>query len=177
MSLLTYELARPWAVAIREEVLARRMPPWPAVPGYGEFKNHVGLSAQEISIVANWVEGGAPEGEPEFLPAYSLPARPVSKPALGATLLVAAGFKLARPLSINAIQLRTGPADKQIKIRAVLPDGSVQPLAWLLPLAGPERKRQLQYQNPVTLPAGSAIEIEPATGAQFALIVVPSPKR
>jgi mono/diheme cytochrome c family protein len=28
MSLVTYEEARPWAKAIRDEVLNRRMPPW-----------------------------------------------------------------------------------------------------------------------------------------------------
>src|SRR2546422_700161 len=37
MDLTTYELARPWAKAIRDEVLARRMPPWGAVKGVGEF--------------------------------------------------------------------------------------------------------------------------------------------
>ena len=33
MSLATYADARPWAVAIKEEVLARRMPPWPGEAG------------------------------------------------------------------------------------------------------------------------------------------------
>ena len=28
MSLMTYQDARPWAKAIRDEVLSRRMPPW-----------------------------------------------------------------------------------------------------------------------------------------------------
>src|SRR5215510_12011218 len=43
MSLATYADARPWAVAMKEEVLARRMPPWPAEAGYGAFANDVGL--------------------------------------------------------------------------------------------------------------------------------------
>ena len=33
MSLITYNEARPWAAAIREEVLIRHMPPWAAVAG------------------------------------------------------------------------------------------------------------------------------------------------
>src|SRR4051812_11822963 len=37
MSLATYDEARPWAKAIKEEVLERRMPPWGAVRGIGEF--------------------------------------------------------------------------------------------------------------------------------------------
>ena len=37
MSLVTYEDARPWAKAIKEEVMTRRMPKWHAVRGYGDF--------------------------------------------------------------------------------------------------------------------------------------------
>ena len=39
MSLVTYEDARPYASAMREEVLARRMPKWHAARGYGQFAN------------------------------------------------------------------------------------------------------------------------------------------
>ena len=38
MPLTTYEEARPWAKAIKEEVLARRMPKWHVVRGYGDFR-------------------------------------------------------------------------------------------------------------------------------------------
>src|SRR5690349_1956241 len=37
MSFLTYKEARPWAKAIREAVITRKMPPWPADPHYGKF--------------------------------------------------------------------------------------------------------------------------------------------
>ncbi len=36
-SMMTYAEARPWAVAIKEEVLSRRMPPWGAVKGLASF--------------------------------------------------------------------------------------------------------------------------------------------
>jgi hypothetical protein len=62
MSLATYAEARPWAVAIKEEILARRMPPWPAERGYGEFANDLGLTTREIDFLVSWVEGGAPSG-------------------------------------------------------------------------------------------------------------------
>ena len=39
MSLLTYQEARPWAKAIREAVLLKRMPPWYADPHFGKFSN------------------------------------------------------------------------------------------------------------------------------------------
>ena len=62
MSLVTYEEARPWAVAIKEEVLARRMPPWPGAHGFGDFVNAIGLTNREASFLVAWADGGAPEG-------------------------------------------------------------------------------------------------------------------
>jgi len=62
MSLTTYKDARPWAVAIKEEILERRMPPWSAVNGYGHFANDMSLTAREVSIILSWADGGAPSG-------------------------------------------------------------------------------------------------------------------
>src|SRR5438477_2680081 len=67
-SLLTYQEARPWAKAIKEEVLERRMPPWGAVKGFGDFADDLGLSQEQLELIADWVEGGAPEGDPALLP-------------------------------------------------------------------------------------------------------------
>ena len=63
-SLMTYAEARPWAVAIKEEVLSRRMPPWGAVKGFGDFRNDQGLTSEQIEWITAWVGGGVPEGEP-----------------------------------------------------------------------------------------------------------------
>jgi hypothetical protein len=68
MSLASYEDARPWAKAIKEELLERRMPPWPAVKGFGAFSNAPLLSQRDVDIIVNWVEGGAPKGAPSLLP-------------------------------------------------------------------------------------------------------------
>ena len=174
MSLTTYQNARPWAVAIREEVLARRMPPWPAVPGYGEFRNQSALSAQEISYLANWVEGGAPEGDAEYLPTHSLIGRQMENRLIsGNKLLAGDGFRVLKSIAIGAIQLKSGIETQQIKFRAILPDGAVQPLVWLLPMPAPTRNRQLIYLTPVQLPAGSILVTEPPAAGQFLLTVVP----
>lgn len=69
MSLLTYKVARPWASAIRQAVLTRRMPPWHADPHYGRFQNDPSLSQVEIDLIRTWVEQGAKEGNPSDLPA------------------------------------------------------------------------------------------------------------
>lgn len=68
MSLATYDEARPWAKAIKEEVLEKRMPPWRAVKGYGEFRNAPAISQHDIDLIVNWVEGGAPKGDDKDLP-------------------------------------------------------------------------------------------------------------
>src|SRR5215510_10880647 len=72
MSLATYEEARPWAKAIKEEVLERRMPVWHAVKGYGEFRNAPLLTQREIDLIINWVEGGAPKGDDKDYPQKAL---------------------------------------------------------------------------------------------------------
>src|SRR5579862_1959954 len=68
MSLLDYKSARPWAAAIRESVLARKMPPWFADPHYGSFANDSRLSARDVETIKAWVDSGAPEGNPKDLP-------------------------------------------------------------------------------------------------------------
>ena len=67
MSLLSYKDARPWAKSIREMVAERRMPPWLADPGYGEFTNDRRLSQKEIDTILAWVDGGLREGDPKDL--------------------------------------------------------------------------------------------------------------
>ncbi|HEU4388972.1 MAG TPA: cytochrome c, partial [Blastocatellia bacterium] len=68
MSLATYEEARPWAKAIKEELLEKRMPPGGVVKGFGDFRNSFPITQREIDLIVNWVEGGAPAGKPDLLP-------------------------------------------------------------------------------------------------------------
>lgn len=64
----TYAEARPWAKAIKEEILEKRMPPYQAVKGYGHFQRDYGLTQREIDLIVSWVEGGAPKGDDKDLP-------------------------------------------------------------------------------------------------------------
>jgi hypothetical protein len=69
MSLRTYEETRPWASAIKESVLLKRMPPWFADPHASKaFSNDRSLSRQEIQTIVAWVDAGAPEGDPATQP-------------------------------------------------------------------------------------------------------------
>src|SRR5215471_11191205 len=69
MSLLDYKTARPWAKAIREAVLSRKMPPWFADPRWGHFSNDSRLSTNELETIKAWADAGAKEGDPKELPA------------------------------------------------------------------------------------------------------------
>jgi len=68
MSFLTYQETRPWAKAIREAVLLKKMPPWFADPHYDKFSNDRSLSKTEIDTLAAWAETGAVEGNPNDMP-------------------------------------------------------------------------------------------------------------
>ena len=66
--LTNYEEVVGWAAMIREVTAEQRMPPWHASPEHGTFANDARLSDDEKSLIARWVENGAPEGDPRDLP-------------------------------------------------------------------------------------------------------------
>lgn len=62
MAFTTYQETRPWAKAIREAILTRKMPPWFADPCCGKFSNDRWLTASERETLATWADSGAKEG-------------------------------------------------------------------------------------------------------------------
>jgi hypothetical protein len=58
--LVTYEQTWVQGRKIRAGVLARHMPPWAAVQGYGQFANDNSLTLRETQFVVSWVEGLGP---------------------------------------------------------------------------------------------------------------------
>ena len=67
-SMLTYRDARPWAKAMKEAVLTKKMPPWFADPAYGHFSNDRRLPPEEVNTLVSWVDQGAAEGDPKDAP-------------------------------------------------------------------------------------------------------------
>src|SRR5205809_797436 len=67
-SLTTFADAYAHRDAILEAVTTRKMPPWKAVPGHGDFANARHLNDAEIDVVKRWVIDGAREGDPRRLP-------------------------------------------------------------------------------------------------------------
>jgi hypothetical protein len=148
VDLSRYELARPWAKAIQEEVLRRRMPPWGAVKGFGEFSPDHGLSQEEITLIAEWVEGGAPEGDPNLLP---------EKPRQFDAPPAPRGVPRTAPLKLSAAHTLTAlRAAAATRVTAELPDGTVEPLLWVI--APPKKSQVYVLRQPVRLPPGTRIK-------------------
>lgn len=176
-SLITFEESRPWAKAIKEEVLERRMPPWEAVKGFGEFRDDRGLTQEEIELISDWVEGSAPEGDPKYLPTAPPPSRWMDKatPAGASEVVVTADTKLESAATAVAVRanLKTGAS---VQIVAVRPDGTVEPILWIYQY-NPKFKRTYYYKTPLNLPAGTRIEMSPpgsGTVALFTKIAAPT---
>jgi hypothetical protein len=156
--LTSYEKVRPWAVDIKEQVLSRAMPPWGAVKGFGDLAPDHGLTQEEIMIVAAWVVGGAPEGNPAMLPKLPPSVGP-AVPKLRDAGVVTTSVTLAQPLALLGIRpLSTSPV-ASARIVARLPGGRTQPLLWLYQYDS-RQQRVFAFRTPVLLPAGSVVECD-----------------
>ena len=158
MSLTTYDDARPWAKAIRDEVAARRMPPWGAVAGIGDFAGDPSLSTPEIDLLIAWVEGGAPEGDPAYLPRVR-----DAGPEQGATprgtraLSVTGAMTLRNAMTLVGIR----PAG-ELEAWAVLPDQSIRRLIRTKNYRK-EWARTFLLREPEKLPPGTKLRAEGAS--------------
>ncbi len=169
-SLMTYQEARPWAKAIKEETLERRMPPWGAVKGFGSFLNDQGLTQEDLELIAGWVEGGAPEGDPALLPKTPSPgAPPAAMPKTAGELLVDGELTLKAPATFAAIRSKSLAEGKSVQVIAELPDGPVDALLWLYDYK-PQFDRTYYFAKPLSLPAGTRILCWPAKAGVMALL-------
>jgi hypothetical protein len=150
MSLLGYQDARPWAKAIRDEVLSRRMPPWDAVKGVGDFRDDPSLSQPEMDVLVAWVEGGAPEGNPIYLPEAPRSERPKHVGARG-------GMELRTSMTLERDTVLSGVRPEgPLELTALLPDQTVEHLIWLREYR-PKWKRAYYFREPVALPRGTQL--------------------
>jgi hypothetical protein len=171
-SLTAYDQARPWAKAIKEEVLERRMPPWEAVKGFARFRDDRGMTQEDLETISAWVEGGAPEGDPKYLPptpklaAWQDPAAPKG----ASEVVVADGAKLAAKSQVLAIRAKNLKAGASVQIVAVRPDSTIEPLIWIYKY-NPQFHRTYYYVSPVALPEGTRIEMSPEGAGTVGLFV------
>ena len=172
-SLLTYQEARPWAKAIKEEVLERRMPPFSAVKGFGELRNDHALTQEELHLIADWVEGGSPEGEPSLMPKPpDLNASAESSdrpPKTGAEVIVDGSLALTHPATFVGARAKALAEGASIKAIAQLPDGVIEQLIWIYNYK-PKFDQTYYFRKPLNFPAGTKIETYPANGSLALLL-------
>src|SRR6185436_9128163 len=109
-----------------------------------------------------WVDGGAPEGNPQYLPdrprLSASPARNSGHPIpfTGSTVL---------PRRVEAIGIRiTGvPASGTLQVVAVRPDSSTEPLVWVRKVSSAD-PGMYWFRRPLALPAGTKLQATPAQG-------------
>jgi len=156
-SLMTYKDAQPRADAIRAAVMSRQMPPWGAVQGFGDFNNSTALTQEQIALVADWVEGGAPRGNNP----NALPPAPKFEPAKATVEprgIRAVSGDVTLPAAVTLIGLLPEhvPDGASMQIVAVLPDRSVKPLLWLYQYRD-AYKHPFLFREPMRLPSGTHI--------------------
>lgn len=174
-ALMTYDDARPWAKAIRDEVLERRMPPWGAVEGIQAYRNDPSLTPIEVEMIVSWVEGGAPEGDAIYLPPAPLLRNEASAKTPTPTLVVegAKPLSLERATTAIAITPHDLPDGASMEVTAYEPDGSVEHLIWLRNYRK-DWTRTYWFRDAISLPAGTRIVVDaPAGGSAVMSISLP----
>ena len=168
-SLMTYQQAQTRAVAIKNAVLSRQMPPWGAVKGFGDFRNDQALTQEQIELITDWVESDTPKGNnPNTLaktPQIEKPpvfARPIN------AVLVSEDVMLSHGITLDGLWPQRVPESASAQILATLPNGSIEPLLWLYGYKNRYRHPFL-LRKPLELPAGTVIHGVPR-GASIFLI-------
>ena len=169
-ALTTYDEARPWAKAIKEETQSRRMPPFGAAKGFGEVRDDQALTIEQIQLISDWVEGGAPEGEPALLPDHPElnPPAPAT-PKTGAEVPIDISKPLPRAVTAMGIRAKDLEDGATVRLIAVRPDGTFAPLVWVY-----EYRKQFDhpwyFRNAVALPVNTKIIASPAGKGTFVLL-------
>lgn len=151
------------------------MPPWGAIKGFGDFKNDQALTPEQIEVIADWEEGGAPEGEDKDLPPVPKPQAPQAKLRWAREIIVNGELKLPSTTRLAGLIPKKIPPGASVRMVALLPDGSIRPMVWLERFK-PEFAHLFEFRTPLDLPSGTVIQGVPE-GASVVLLVAPNSKR
>jgi hypothetical protein len=171
MSLTSYDEARPWAKAIRDQVVGRTMPPWGAVKGVGVFQNDPSLTETEIQMFVGWVEGGAPKGDDDSI-APKPPAAP--EPKVKAKdphkVQAAAGdMQLDHAIALQGIRPESLEDGETMLVDAWFPDGRIEHLIWLRDYRK-QWTRDYIFRTILKLPIGTTIHVKAPAAAKALLL-------
>jgi len=130
-SLLTYKDVQPRATAIKATVLARMMPPWGAVKGFGNFRNDQSLSQEQIELITKWVDGGIRRGNNAAMLPKLPEFKPVPESPTNEGIRVSGTVTLDRPVLLDGLFPEQVHPGQSFQVVAALPGGHVEPLLWL----------------------------------------------
>jgi len=158
--LLTYQDVQPRVVAIKNAVLSRRMPPWGAVKGFGEFRNDQALTQEQVELVSSWIESDAPRGNnrrmlPETPTKFEPPPAAPARIPRG-SLVVTRELTLGTDVVVDGLVPDGVRRSTSMQVTAVRPDGSVEPLVWLYEY-DPRFRHAFLFRKPLILPRGTII--------------------
>jgi hypothetical protein len=130
----TYEQTWLQGRKIRSEIIARHMPPWPAVPGYGQFANDNSLTLRETQFIISWVEGLGPRNSGTV---FTNVVDSAGKPRAAVRATVDIGrWQLGQPSVTLPLETNTVEPGKETYVRRTVLD---------LGLKTPRRIRALEY--------------------------------
>ena len=184
MPLTSYAEARPWARAIKHEVLTRRMPIWHAARGYGDFVNDPSLSPFEVALIVAWVDGGAPKTLPSAQGSAPQTAPPVVSPRAVSAASPPGALPTGRAIAIRCgdqplvpglllglkPQLSSGGSMKVVLSR---PDGRREILGWFRDF-NPDVAPTYWLRTPATIPRGSRIIADAIPPCTLTVVIVPT---
>ena len=163
----------PWARAIKEEVLERRMPPSQAVKGFGQFEHDYGLTQHEVDQIVAWVDGGTPKGDDKDLPPDRVQTANDNSRlkgsqiiTMGPTAQTAAGsehYRFESSVRISshaqaiAIRPLLFPFAESLEVTAYRPDGTTEVLAWAKNYRY-DWQPTYYFKEPVRLPKGTRVK-------------------
>ena len=173
-SLMRYQEVQPRAVDIKGSVLSRRMPPWGAVKGFGDFRNDQGLTQVELELITDWVDSDTPKGNnPNALPKEPKFEKPATYKTPKESIDISGEVTLDRDVAVDGLLPVKVASGASIKIVASLPGGETEPLLWLY-------EYKDTYQHPfllrsrIDLPRGTVIRGVPPDAK---IVLIPGKKR
>lgn len=178
-ALTEYDEVVGWAETIAEVVRDRRMPPWHANSRFGQFANARGMSEAEKQLIYEWVEQGAPQGDPSQLPrpqrfvdgwqlsdqpdcVIAMQDKPFNVPAEGVIpykyFVVDPGFKEDKWVTAAEVI----PGNRSVVHHAIVfirppRSGTLKGFGWLTAFVPGQGAMQLESGQARRIPAGSKL--------------------
>lgn len=168
-TLLTYDVAKVFPWGLEQELLSRRMPPWPVAAGLAPIKGHEWLSPREFDTLITWAAGGTPAGTPvAAVPLAASSEWPLGEPDVIVPMPVSITLAADQLTLDQQVELPIGnaaerwiraidvqPGNAAIVRRAAFESGG-QVIAWWLP---GERPHALEGGGAFRVPARATLRM------------------